>query len=111
MTDLPPEPFFSGPGLDRADALRANPAAIAALAAAPGALQLQWKDCLSELTEDGRLMWSVPTNPELFLGLDGDSARFSAIEPVTADARLVLPLRLASGAGIAAIASAPIAVI
>jgi NAD+ diphosphatase len=92
VTDLQPEPFFSGPGLDRADALRANPAAIAALAAAPGALQLQWKDCLPELTEDGRLMWSVPTNPELFLGLEGDSARFSAIEPVTADARLVLPL-------------------
>jgi NAD+ diphosphatase len=92
VTTSPPEPFFGGPGLDRADALRADPAAIAKLATGSGALQLKWLDGLPELTPDGKLSWSPISNPELFLGLDGDSPRFSAIEPVTADARSAFPL-------------------
>lgn len=89
---LPPEPFFSGPGLDRADALRADEAALRALAEHPRALELQWRDALPQLTHDGKLSWVRPTSPELFLGLDGDAPRFSAVEHVSADFRQVFPL-------------------
>lgn len=92
MTDLPPEPFFSGPGLDRADALRADAAALEALAAGAGALQLKWHEGLPALTADGKLAWEPPSNPQIFLGFDGESARFSAIENVTAEARAAFPL-------------------
>lgn len=92
MTELPPEPFFSGPGLDRADALRADEAALRSLAVGHGALQLKWSDGLPELTAEGRLVWELPSTPELFLGFDGESARFSSIENVTADARAAFPL-------------------
>jgi NAD+ diphosphatase len=92
MTDLRPDPFFSGPGLDRADALRSDKDGIEALASADGALQLKWRDGLPELTPGGRLSWAAPSNPQLFLGFDRDSPRFSAIENVTADARSAFPL-------------------
>jgi NAD+ diphosphatase len=92
MTDLPSEPFFSGPGLDRADALRADEAALQALAIGTGTLQLGWKDGLPALTPEGRLVWEAPSNPQLFLGFEGESARFSAIEEVTAEARTAFPL-------------------
>lgn len=95
MTDLPPEPFFSGPGLDRADALRADAAALEALAASKGALQLKWHEGLPALRDDGRLDWEPPSNPQLFLGFDGESARFSAVENVIADARTAFPLMAA----------------
>jgi NAD+ diphosphatase len=84
--ELPPEPFFSGPGLDRADALRADEAALEAFATAENALQLQWREGLPILSKDGRLAWAKVTRPELFLGLEGQSPRFSAIEPVAATA-------------------------
>ena len=80
MIDLPPEPFFSGPGLDRADPLRADEAALRALASDPIARQLQWNDGLPELTAEGRLVWTEVTDPQLFLGLDGGSPRFSAVQ-------------------------------
>jgi NAD+ diphosphatase len=92
MTDLRPDPFFSGPGLDRADALRSDHDGIEALARSAGALQLKWHEGLPELTPDGRLTWAEPSNPELFLGLDKESPRFSAIENVTADARAAFPV-------------------
>jgi NAD+ diphosphatase len=92
MTDLPLEPFFSGPGLNRADALRADEAAMRALANSPHARQLKWSDGLPVLAADGRLDWSVPSDPQLFLGFAGESPRFSAIEPVSADARSAFPL-------------------
>jgi NAD+ diphosphatase len=92
MTDLPPEPFFCGPGLDRADALRADEVALRALAASDGALQLRWREGLPQLDEEGRLTWAPANGAQLFLGFDGQSARFSAIENVTADARVAFPL-------------------
>ena len=92
MTDLQLEPFFSGPGLDRADALRADGAAMRSLADSPIARQLKWSNGLPELTWDGRLDWESPSDPQLFLGFAGDSPRFSAIVPVTADARSAFPL-------------------
>jgi NAD+ diphosphatase len=92
MTDLPPEPFFSGRGLDRADALRGNEAALQALASSEASLQLQWHDGLPQLDEVGRLTWAPANDAQLFLGFDGESARFCAIEDVTADARIAFPL-------------------
>jgi len=83
---LPPEPFFSGAGLDRADALRSDQAALKALADSADARELQWQDGLPVLSEDGRLTWSTPSSPELFLGIDGPSPRFTAIQPVVPDA-------------------------
>jgi len=87
MTDLPLDPFFSGPGLDRADALRADEAALRELARSPAARQLRWSDGLPLLTPEGRLDWGPPLQPQLFLGFADESPRFSAIEPVTTDAR------------------------
>ena len=92
MTDLQPEPFFSGPGLDRADALRADETALTALVASPAALQLQWRDGLPALADDGSLVWGSLSDPKLFLGLQDGAPRFSAIENVTADARSAFPL-------------------
>jgi NAD+ diphosphatase len=76
---LPPEPFFAGSGLDRADLLRAQPDEIAALAERPDALQLQWADGMPAQDAQGRLVWTAVEQPLLFLGLDGDSPRFSAL--------------------------------
>jgi NAD+ diphosphatase len=92
MTDLPLEPFFSGAGLDRADALRADEAALRELAAGATARQLKWHEGLPELTPDGRLDWDSVSNPELFLGFDGETPRFCAIGPVVPDARAAFPL-------------------
>jgi len=92
MTELPLEPFFAGPGLDRADALRADPDALRALSASDGALQLQWNDGLPLLRDDGRLTWAPAENPELFLGFDGECPCFSAIEPVVSGAFAAFPL-------------------
>jgi len=76
---LPPEPFFSGAGLDRADAVRGDAPAIAALTGHSDARELAWSGGLPELTADGHLAWQPVTTPELFLGFDGESPRFSAI--------------------------------
>ena len=75
---MPPEPFFSGPGLDRADHLRAQPDAIRQLASHPAALQLVWENGAPAIGELGRLSWqAVSGAPPLFLGLDGNAPRFS----------------------------------
>jgi len=75
---LPPEPFFSGPGLDRADHLRVDPDAIRELAELPGARQLRWDNGAPAIGEFGKLSWqAVSGDPPLFLGLDGDAPRFS----------------------------------
>jgi len=89
---VPPEPFFSGPGLDRADALRADSAALAAFTTDGRALQLKWREGLPELSEAGRLIWEPAGRPDLFLGLDGEAPRFTAIHEVAGDFRAVLPL-------------------
>jgi NAD+ diphosphatase len=68
---LPPEPFFSGPGLDRADPLRARPGEIERLRAAPQALALCWADGAPVPGDAGRLTWQAPSGDEpLFLGFD-----------------------------------------
>lgn len=74
-----PEPFFSGVGLDRADALRADREAIGRLAEHQQARELVWSDGLPAIGDDGSLVWREITAPDLFLGLNGDQPRFSAI--------------------------------
>lgn len=76
-----PEPFFAGPGLDRADALRGQPQAIAELAASADALELEWRDGLPAVSEDGALLWRPIERPDLFLGLADGAPRFTAIPP------------------------------
>jgi NAD+ diphosphatase len=76
---LPPEVFFSGAGLDRADVLRARPDAIAELASRAHARQLAWRDGLPAIGADGMLEWRPVDLPELFLGLLGDIPCFCSI--------------------------------
>ena len=88
---MPLEPFFAGPGLDRADPLRARPEEIARLAASPEALSLVWQDDAPALDDDGRLQWQpMAAHEPLFLGLTPDgSPRFSRVpdSDVPTDAR------------------------
>ena len=84
---MPPEPFFAGAGLNRADALRPDPAAIAELAGRSDARQLLWQSNLPALDEGGRLSWGPIDTPDLFLGLDGDTPCFSASAPAAHDMR------------------------
>lgn len=91
MTNAPLEPFFSGPGLDRADALRADEEAIRALSVTDFARELQWENGLPKVAADGRLAWNAAADPALFLGMDGERPCFSPITPVTADARSAFP--------------------
>ena len=78
---MPPEPFFSGAGLDRADALRGQPERIAELARHPAALALSWRGGAPAVDEAGRVEWRplVAGEAPLFLGLDGEAPRFSAL--------------------------------
>ena len=90
---MPPEPFFSGAGLDRADLLRSQPERIAELARDPAARELQWLDGFPSLDSDGRLSWSKVDDPALFLGFDQGSPRFTSLAPHSpADIRAAFPL-------------------
>ena len=93
---MPLETFFAGPGLDRADALRARPDEIARLARSPDALALRWQGGAPALDDRGRLMWQPMAGDEpLFLGLGpGGAPHFSAlpeeIAPTAARAHFAL---------------------
>lgn len=76
---MPPEIFFAGPGLDRADALRGEPERLDQLRTSPEAQQLVWGDGLPALDEEGRLQWEPVSGGELFLGLDGDRPCYSPL--------------------------------
>ena len=89
---MPPDAFFTGPGLDRADHLRSRPEELAALAGHPDARQLVWRDGLPAMDDEGRLIWRPIGDAPLFLGLDGDAPRFSALAEPAAMAFSVLPL-------------------
>lgn len=84
---MPPDVFFAGPGLDRADALRGEPARLEALAAAQNARQLAWTDGLPALGADGGLQWEAVGDPALFLGLDGERPCFSPVAAGGGDLR------------------------
>ena len=89
---MPPDPFFSGAGLDRADALRATPERIAELAASAEARELAWRDGIPAIDERGRLQWQPLTDAPLFLGLDGGAPRFSSLADPATQAFSVMPL-------------------
>ena len=83
---MPPEPFFAGPGIDRADALRNRPEAVAALLASPEARGLVWDSGVPALDPAGALVWGeVGGDEALFLGLDQGAPRFARL-PQTDDA-------------------------
>jgi NAD+ diphosphatase len=58
------------------------------LAGRDDALELVWADGLPAIGEDGRLNWQPAKRPDLFLGLDGDSPRFSAQQGQVGDVRV-----------------------
>lgn len=92
---MPTEPFFSGPGLDRADHLRARPGEIEVLKSHPGAKALAWENGAPRLDGGGRLAWQTLVGDEpLFLGFDQGAPRFSALPdgsvPITASAHFAL---------------------
>ena len=90
---MPPEPFFAGPGIDRADAVRNRPEAVAALLAQPDARALVWADGVPALDPVGALTWCDVTGAEpLFLGLDDGAPRFAALpkSAAGAEARAIL---------------------
>lgn len=82
-----PEPFFSGPGIDRADQVRVDEARLAEIATRDDGLQLQWRDGLPAVGADGRLEWLPAASSDLFLGLQDGAPRFSATEQPHANAR------------------------
>lgn len=92
---MPPDPYFAGSGLDRADHLRGRPDEIAALARRPDARALVWAHGAPALDGDGRLAWGPRKgDTPLFLGLDGEVPCFSALKdgdvPVTAASHFAL---------------------
>ena len=101
MTDLfehvrTPKVGFTGSTLDRADALRRDPAALIALRSDPRARWLVFDElkpvmATTEASEMGGaldLLWchrsDVPHDAlTVFLGLDGDAPRFACVAPAT----------------------------
>ena len=82
---MPPELFFAGPGIDRADRLRGDPAAIP-----PGGRRLRWIDGAPALDSAGRLCWDEgPAGAPLFLGLgaDGQACHSALADDSPADPR------------------------
>jgi len=79
-TPLPPDPFFCGDGLDRADHLRADPMAIMALLGDAEARELVWDNGAPTIDDQGNLLWKpIDGHPPLFLGFSGRSPRFSSL--------------------------------
>jgi NAD+ diphosphatase len=92
---LPPDPFFAGEGLDRADHLRADSVAIMALLCDAEARELVWDNAAPAIDEQGKLVWAtISGDPPLFLGFDDRSPRFSSLPDgnVPVDARAHLQL-------------------
>lgn len=87
-----PDAFFSGPGLDRADQLRASPEKLADLAGRADARELVWSEGLPAMDGAGSLVWQPVNEPAVFLGLDGDAPRFSPLAEPAGMAFSVLPL-------------------
>ena len=90
--NVPPEPFFTGAGLNRADALRAAPERIAELAARADARELVWRQGIPAIDREGRLEWQEVGASALFLGLEGDAPRFSALAEPAQQVFSVMPL-------------------
>ena len=92
---MPPDPFFAGDGLDRADHLRADPEGIAKLRDQPDARRLVWENGAPQVDEQGRLLWqAISGETPVFLGLEDGAPRFSTIPdgaaPIDARAHFAL---------------------
>ena len=80
-------PGFTGATLDRADALRSDPEAVAALLLDPRARLLRLRALDPELTGEGRLAWGSVAEAHddgeiVFLGFDGARVpHFAAVNP------------------------------
>ena len=90
-----PSPFFAGDGLDRADPLRADPAAIARLRERPDARSLIWENGAPQVDGRGQLCWdAVSDDAPVFLGLEDGAPRFSILPdgkaPIDARAHFAL---------------------
>jgi len=84
---VPLEPFFTGPGIDRADALRNRPKTVAALLTQPDARALVWADGVPALDPAGALTWRAVTGDEpVFLGLENGAPRFASLPKSAAGA-------------------------
>ena len=99
---MPPEAFFAGPGIDRMDALRGQPARISQLADHPRAARLEWRNGAPSIGTDGRLKWTpLAGEPALFLGIDEGNPRFSDLPggdvPVDTSAHFALLAQLNPG--------------
>ena len=86
MSALRPEPFFSGPGLDRADHLRANEDELRRLAERPDALELVWREGLPALNGESRLELRAAECTDLFLGLQEGAPVFCSLQDEFSDA-------------------------
>ena len=94
---MPPDPFFAGDGLDRADPLRADPEAVADLRHHVDALQLVWENGAPAIDQEGRLRWEpVEGTQPLFLGLNHGSPRFSCLPDGEASATAYAHFQLLS---------------
>ncbi len=82
----PPEPFFSGPGLDRVDHLRANEEELRRLAESADALELVWREGLPALDSESRLELRTAECTDLFLGLQDGAPVFSSFQDEFSDA-------------------------
>ena len=92
---MPTDPFFAGEGLDRADHLRADPSAIAALREQDDARELAWENGAPRVDGEGKLRWlPLAGDAPLFLGLDKGAPRFSKLPdgkaPIDARAHFAL---------------------
>lgn len=77
---MPPDPFFAGDGLDRADHLRTDPQAIAELCRHRDARQLVWDNGAPAIDDQGGLRWEAVTGePPVLLGLTDGQPRFSTL--------------------------------
>jgi NAD+ diphosphatase len=84
---LRPEPFFSGPGIDRADQVRVDETRLAEITSRDDGLQLLWRGGLPAVDAGGRLEWTLATCTDLFLGMKDGRPCFSASEQPHANAR------------------------
>ena len=76
------DPGFTGAGIDRADRLRLDEAALSALAANAEARLLRLADLDPVLDEEGRLLWAAVGEGEadlIFLGLEGELPLFAPL--------------------------------
>jgi len=77
---LPPDPFFAGAGLDRADHLRADATAIAELCAQGDACELIWENGAPAIDGEGHLIWHAFSGERpILLGLNNGAPCFTAL--------------------------------